>query len=510
MNWWIPFALLATFQQPSQEPEPRALHPLQGRFRFSIENLEIGRGEDMGLFGLHFDFYPLPEDLPGLFLSAGGFGAITGERGGFLVGGFGGGYQFTLAESLYLELGAFAGGGGGGAAPQGSGLMLREHLALEWQPGAIGFRLEGSLIDFPDGGIDSSQVAAGITLPLELWRARHGPGKQEAAEATPAWPIRAGLTTLWADPGSSSKRTDGSSLDQAFALMGLRVDAFPSDREPWFLSLAGHGAFAGSIDGYAQLLLGAGYELALSPSLAAELRLQTGAGGGGTVETGGGWLLSPAAGLRWYLTDHWSLQAGVGWLWAPSGDYSALSLEGGLAMAGRPLRYRPRDAGRTLPAGTSLSKWRLEFANKSYFPDSGARLKNGRPMAENLQLVGLAANRPLTPWLDFSGRAYGAWDGGSGGYAEGQVGFQSHWAPVPDWNQFELLAEGLIGAGGGGGLDVDSGLIWEAGAGFVWQFDPDWRLSATGGRAAAFQGSFEATVFRLALAWNLAMPVTSS
>lgn len=68
--------------------------------------------------------------FPGFFLSIGGYGALTGERRGFFVEGYGAGYNFKVLDFFGFEAGLFFGGGGGGAVHIGSGFLLKPSIGI--------------------------------------------------------------------------------------------------------------------------------------------------------------------------------------------------------------------------------------------------------------------------------------------------------------------------------------------------------------------------------------------
>lgn len=124
-------------------------------FTLGIENLRLPGGENLGLaggtllFGIGGDWS----------LGPAVYGAATGQRGGFLVGGIALQRRFVLGQGFSVAADLFAGGGGGGAAPVGSGLMLRPAVTLykDLTP-STQLGLSWSYVSFPSGQIDSAQL----------------------------------------------------------------------------------------------------------------------------------------------------------------------------------------------------------------------------------------------------------------------------------------------------------------------------------------------------------------
>ena len=129
-------------------------------------------------------------------------------------------------------------------------------------------------------------------------------------------------------------------------------------------------------------------------------------------------------------------------------------------------------------------------------------------MAGAIQLVGIGVSTPLLSWLDLTGQAFGAFEGGVGGYAEGLWGLEARRAVAPQLPRLHWVARGLVGAAGGGGMDVGDGAVWEVDAGV--RLDTARRglaLAAEGGVVRAFGGTFDAAVLRLSAVFDFALPI---
>jgi hypothetical protein len=143
-----------------------------------VENIRLPEGEHMGLVGsaLLFD--------AGSDWSFGpaAYGAVSGHRGGFFVGGVEVQRRWRVGPGLSLTTGLYAGGGGGAAAPVGSGLMLRPAVTLLKDIGpSLQLGVSWSRVRFPDGQIDSSQL--GLTM---AWRSEFlhlGEGGSDSRDA---------------------------------------------------------------------------------------------------------------------------------------------------------------------------------------------------------------------------------------------------------------------------------------------------------------------------------------
>ncbi|CAN8140282.1 hypothetical protein THIOSC13_1810002 [uncultured Thiomicrorhabdus sp.] len=108
----------------------------------------------MGFLGGQF----LYELTPWLSVGPAAYGALTGERGGFITLGAAVDSELSLTDKLSFNMGYFVGAGGGLAViPSGGGLMLRAHAGANYHLdgwGKLGVGI--SNVNFPNGHIDST------------------------------------------------------------------------------------------------------------------------------------------------------------------------------------------------------------------------------------------------------------------------------------------------------------------------------------------------------------------
>ena len=273
--------------------------PLRTTLR--AETLRLPQNEALGLIGFSgtASFGPW-------YLGPGLYGAARGQRGGFFTFGQEGGGRGRPFPSLPLELegGVFVGGGGGASAPQGGGLMLRPHLGAAFVLGAARLGLELSRVTFPNGGIDSTQVALTLAFTSQgLWMPEAA--SRQSFEGPVRWGERSLEPELIRVEATSASRTRTGTSQAPLTLAGLT-----SARDlggPWFSYLAADGAAGGSSAGYAQALGGLGLRLPLPGPRGLEARLVAGLGGGATS--------TPAA-ASWSqerAPSPWAPAPGVAW-----------------------------------------------------------------------------------------------------------------------------------------------------------------------------------------------------
>ncbi|RMH04540.1 MAG: hypothetical protein D6702_02970 [Planctomycetota bacterium] len=496
-------------QDPGAGPANRAwvADPVSVRVRMSYEGTKVNDRERLGLFGLHFDLLDIWSAIPGLYAHVGGYGAAGGGRGGLFTGGFGLGWRYDLGDDLELDANLFFGAGGGGNAPQGSGLMVREALGLEYAVNQrLGLRVEAANIEFPDGDIGGRQVVAGLSWKGRPWIARNDIDAVRAYPATPAPEpsrIRASLSGTSYQPFNQARRTNGRRLTDDIGLIGVRGDWFLDRR--FFVTMSVHGALTGDVDGYAQLFGGLGYALPLGWGIDLEGALRLGAGGGGGVDTGGGFLAQPTLGLRANFNPTTSFAIQGGRLYSLNGTFDAEVITAELGFTTNTISYSPGIPGLRVPDGTPLSLWQVEVKNRTYFPAAGTTLKSGQGM-KTVHALGLGLAYPLAWDLDFTGEGFGAWAGDIGGYAEGWFGLRLR-------HGFRRLpgTEGIlgvaVGAGGGGGVDVGDGLLFNGRAGLGWLLSPSSALELTLGYTDAYNGGFGAYTVQLGMSYRFALPV---
>lgn len=439
----------------------------------AYESLALPAGESMGMLGLgaerQFNEY-----------FSGGIGtwtAVRGERGGFITIGFQGRAQLPLSGPVGLEAGAFvgAGGGRGGATLSGGGLMLRGYAGLVYDLEELGKIGAGvSYVDFPNGGsIDSTQPVVFYSIPFgSSSRQFDGLAYEQSSLAVVSRLVRV---------RSGVRDLSGNGQDD-FTLLGVEWRSYFDD--DIFVRFEAEGAAGGSSAGYMQVLVGPGVQIPLSDSIWLDGSLALGGGGGGNVDTGGGFLVDAGADLRCALGDDLFVAAGVSYLRAPNGSLSAFcpSLEIGGAF-GKESQSREK-----LPV-------RVRMVTQRYSSGSdGWRTHDADQDVDNL---GVQFDYFPVPWGYVTGQALAAYDGNAGAYMIGLVGGGLHQKIV---GPLFVEAEGLIGAAGGGGLAMGSGLAWQVNGGVGIQVSKEVALMATAGRLDAVNGPFKADVIGLSLA----------
>ncbi len=470
--------------------------------RFSFEEIDMpAAGEQMGLYSIGaYDRFN-----PWLYGGITLYGAATGRRGGFFTGGYTLGLESELIDNFFLDAGYYVGAGGGGAADQGGGLMLRPHIGLKYDFGLTAVGLNYTYVDFPNGDISSDAVALSLDIPFSSPTLNLEDDSITAAnyfgdEWSNVSRHRSHLAARFRSysPASGSKTTSGGSLNDSVGLVGVEYSYFLD--ENWFATFETAGAALGGVGGYAELLAGIGYRLPLSSEdrLALLPALTIGGAGGGQVETGGGFAARANLGLEYRLSPYYSLIMEGGYLTAPDGNFDTSYLGLNLAYV---METFAKDQNGTTVAEKDLiqtTKWRFRPAHQWYF---SAQRKGSS--SRDMNLLGGKIDWMGGDWWYLTGQGLSAYEGGAGGYSEG------HWGLGilgPSWKNFKLYGEMLIGAGGGGGVDSGSALLYKPSIGLEYNLSKDFSLQAGIGKVISKEGNLDANTLDAGLIWRFRTP----
>ena len=466
---------------------------------FSFEEIDMpDPGEHMGLYAIGA-YDKLNSWLYGGITA---FGAATGRRGGFFTGGYTLGTTLKLTDNWIIDTGGYVGAGGGGAAAQGGGLMIRPHIGLKYDFSWVTLGLNYSYVDFPNGDISSDTIALSLDIPF--------------SSPTFNWDNDDRLTAIdhfgasWINvsrhrshiaarvrsysPTSGSKTTSGELLNDSLGIVGVEYSFFLD--ENWFTTFETSGAVSGGIGGYAELLAGLGYRLPLTKDnrLALLPSLTIGGAGGGMVETGGGFVTRTNLGLEYRISPHLSLIMDGGYLTAPDGYFDTSYAGLNLAYVMETFAQDQKGSPLSVEDIIKTTKWRFRPSHQWYF-DAQRKGRSSRDM----QLLGGKIDWMVGDWWYLTGQGLSAYAGGAGGYSEGHwgVGFIG-----PSWKNLKLYGEMLIGAGGGGGVDSGSALLYKPSVGLEYNLSKDFSLQTGIGKVISNDGNLDANTFDASLIWR--------
>ena len=501
----IAFAAAATSAAQAQTPQAQTepLVPVQTHWRATFDTLTLPGDEKMGLLGGSLLF-----DVAGhLRLGVSSYGALSGQRGGFITLGVAGEAHRRLSDSWEARAGLFvgAGGGRGGRSLAGGGLMLRGDLGLSYDLGSLGKLGFGvSHVRFPSGVINSTQPYVQYdhlfySLLGSGWRAaapaheQAGGGLGRAAMAIHGSEFSLAGRSLRIP--ASVLRVDGQQHHRSMQLLGVEWLTHVDER--WFLKLESEGAMGGQSNGYMQILAGGGYRWPLSASTAIKLHASAGPAGGGGVDTGSGLLLNAGVALQHRFAPRVALEAGAGAMRAPSGNFRAQYLAVKLNYLFDLPSATSKLVAATELASLNAARLRVRLATQTYFQAA----PQWRAFSQDRSVGNLGVQLdyfPSSNWY-LTGQGLAAFAGDAGAYMTGQVGVGAH---QPLGERWFVEAEALLGAAGGGGLAVGGGLVSQGNIALGYRLSKTMSVLATLGRIQSSGGNFKANVAGVSLAYQ--------
>ena len=470
--------------------------------RFSYEEIDMpNAGEYMGLYSIGAYDRLNPWLYGGITL----YGAASGRRGGFFTGGYTLGLERQLTDKLILDAGGYVGAGGGGSAAQGGGLMIRPHIGLKYDFGWNVLGLNYTYIDFPNGDIASDAISLSLDIPfsslnLDMEDDDLTSADYFGAELSNVSRHRSHLAARFRtySPANGNKTISVESLNDSLGLTGVEYSYFLDKN--WFATFETAGAVSGGVGGYAELLAGLGYRLPLTKDdrLALLPALTIGGAGGGDVDTGGGFVARANLGLEYRLSPDLSLIMDGGYLTAPDGNFDSTYVGFNLAYVIDTFAQDQKGALLTETEPIKTIRWRFRPAHQWYFD---AQRKGGS--SRDMNLLGGKIDWMGGKWWYLTGQGLSAYEGGAGGYSEG------HWGVGilgPSWKNLQLYGEMLIGAGGGGGIDSGSALLYKPSVGIEFDLNKDFSLQAGIGKVISKEGNLDANTLDVSMVWRFGTP----
>ncbi|CAN4272743.1 hypothetical protein MCECM63_01158 [Methylophilaceae bacterium] len=481
------------------ESKSNQIQPKLTGIRKTFESLNLPGGESMGMLGGEL----LVNVNEHLRVGAGTYGAIEGERGGFITLGVVSELQQRISDAWVSHAGLFvgAGGGHGSNALTGGGLMLRGDLGVAYETKGYGnIGLGVSHVRFPSGNISSTQPYIQYEYPFYSllgsgWL--NAPPKDSSLRIDPVQDYRNEFSLVGRhyEFGANAKRSDGGVQNSSMQLVGVEWLTYLNNH--WFVKIETEGAMGGDNNGYMQILLGGGLRLPITRSTSIKLHAAAGPAGGGGADVGGGLLLDAGLGLQQNISKNLALELSAGGVMAPSHTFEALNValklnyQFGLPdVSSSPVSWYGLQEFDTTPL-------RVRLTNQTYFK-ADDRWRNG-DINQEVSNLGVQMDYFLTPNWFITGQGLAAYAGDAGAYMVGEVGLGSVWNVTPNWF---IEGEALFGAAGGGGLAVGSGLVAQGNASVGYRLNNALSIIATAGRIEALQGDFKANLVGVSFAYQ--------
>jgi|GEM_PF-1278618 hypothetical protein len=478
------------------------VHTLPISYKFSFDNINApGKGKNMGLIGINF----LPQWTNWLSAGVAGYGSVSGTQGGYFSLGIAGNVNSPTWHHFLLDANLFAGGGGGHSSSVGNGSVIRASAGFMYQFKYFNIGLHYSYFDFPSASTNSSQIGVDISIPdtllfsnpFNLGRSIENLGQLKGLDGKYLTFSHNYLAVLGQAyfQSSGTKDTAGQKQDGTIGLLGIEGGHFFTPH--WYASIQAAGALSGITNGYMDVLAGPGYRFDYGRYLSFTAQLNLGAGGGGKVDTGGGFLVEPNVGVIYRFTPHWGAWLTAGYLDAPSGNLSAMTLSLKALYLFDVAKITKDITPRTFPMAY-FTDWRIRVGNQTIF---NAKRSSGTTNG-NVNLVNINVDRLLNQYVYLSGEGESAYSGKNvGGLAVGLLGVGIQTSMRRQW---QIYGEVMAGAAGGGGLALGDGAIIQPKVGVSYFFTPYIGAQAAVGQMFSLNHDLNNTTLDLNLVFRFA------
>lgn len=463
------------------------VQPTANRYRISWETLAMSTEPDLGFVGVGVDLFNFVNSSSTAYVGINSYSAMSGMRPGLITLGMSAGWCPQLFDSdFYLDLGGFVGGGGGGGADDGGGLILRPHIVLEKKLGDIGLRFGFSRIDFPSGAITGNQFNVGLSLSgTNYFKKMKASGVYKQLKNPTTNKLRVAIvgTQYFNLKEGSVIYPDVTKV----GLLGAQIERSITNYSYGILKL--NGALAGGTDGYMSILIGGGFSYpVIHKHLKLESRVLFGPTGGGGIESGGGATAQVEAGIAIPLPNNFELKFMGGKTFAPWGNLNTNHLEVSIGKSFD--RLFPKDISSTefsVPEEDfNINHMAFTAYNRTYLPPNRRR-KDGDYYLSSFQSVCFEIQKYIGERFTINGGTVWAYQGDYGAYAEGLIG-ATYYQPLSATTK--LAFRGMVGAAGGGAIDLGSGLLFEYSVGVARKLNSKWDLFLDVGKTQPFEGNF--------------------
>ena len=276
------------------------------------------RTEDVGLVGVEYGIHINPSFVA-YFESA---GALQGANGYMEVLG-GVAYAKKLSQRTEIFTKASLGLGGGGKVDTGGGGISKASLMFSYSPTKrINTRIGGGYIHALNGGFDAPFAEVNFGINTNFLSAN---AQRNEIEYSSIYSQKFNIRFVNQTYFYSDTLTTNPTHTDDVQLTGAKLDWFLTDK--LYVSGQALAAYAGQAGGYAAGMFGLGYVQPIGLGFNAIVEIDIGAGAGGAINTGGGAILQPMAGLSYNITKDFALSAMAGKIMAINGDLDANVLD---------------------------------------------------------------------------------------------------------------------------------------------------------------------------------------
>ena len=459
---------------------------------------------NMDFTGIHYNAMLNDWSYAGL----GFYGAVGGIRGGFFTLGLNLGIKKEIYKNVFVDAGLHFGGGGGASAPDGGGAFILPHVNLGYDFKYFSLSAGWSYIDFfDDGTITSSQLYASAQIPLSFdytnFEKRQDKFDTNNLKET-KWNSKSHRISAMVHLNNlsvkgDSKFSDGSSIKgRTIRLAGFEFSSFLSD--DWFYFIKADGAYSGIPAGYMDIFVGGGYHLSMNKNRTnIQAKFGIGAGGGGGVDTKGGFLIYPDLSIEQKVFDNMYVSINKGYLMSPDSHFLSSTLGFGLKY------YVEKDGIETghNNSGKTVLKGVQTILKQDWYLDAS---RNGG-FEQDMHQISLQINVFLNKYIYGAGQTSFANFGDAGAYAEGIVGLGVESNTFFN-NKVSVFVQVLGGAAGGGGISTGEGLIVKPSFGLNYKLTNTLNLRGGIGYVKARGGSLSSVYGNFGLSYNLSFLTT--
>ena len=453
---------------------------------------------NMGFTGIHYNLL-----LNNFYTGLGIYGAVSGARGGFFTLGVNAGYKKFLSKKLFLDSGFHFGGGGGANAPDGGGAFILPHFNIGYEFRDFSLNAGWSYVNFFDNGlIKNHQLNFAVEIPLDydysnynnrekMYNIQHLKNSE--------WDTKAGKFSVMMHLNNLvTKGRSRNTLDPKYNLATIRLAGFEIASyfyKNWFAFIKVDGAFSGIPGGYMDVFFGSGYLLSFNRNRTNLLaKFGVGAGGGGGVDTKGGFLIYPDISIEQQIFKDAFISLNKGFVMSPNSDFYSESYGVGLKY------YLEKDGIQSTKSNRESAK--LKGLNIIVKQDLYFNAKRKENPTEDMHQISLQVNFDLTKNLYVAGQTSFANFGNAGAYAEGIVGFGLKSNLLLN-NSTSFFVQTLAGAAGGGNISTGQGLIIKPSAGLDYTLSNTLKLRASCGYVKARAGELSSPFINLGINYTI-------
>ena len=485
-----------TFSQTDKIPE---IKTQRGFAKIDFHSLDLPANDpNMGFTGIHYNLFLNDWSYAGLGI----YGAVSGNKGGFFTLGVNAGIKKYLTDDFYFDTGFHFGGGGGASAPDGGGAFILPHFNLGYQFNNFSVNSGWSYVDFFDGGnIKGHQINFSIEIPLNYDYTLYKSAGNEynfADLKKSDWNIPSKRNSLMFHVNNlkikgDTQQSNGVKYNgETIRLAGFEFASYLS--ENWFAFLKLDGAFDGIKAGYMDVFLGGGYHYSFNKNSTNILaKFGVGAGGGGGIDTKGGFLIYPDVSIEQKLFNNFFIAVNKGLVMSTNSDVFTSSY-------GIGLKYYLERSG--IISDKKFSSGIFKGLNIIAKHDVYFDAERDTNPTESLHQISVQVNLDLNKNFYVTGQTSFANFGNAGAYAEGIVGLGAKTNPFLN-DKLSLFTQALAGAAGGGNISTGQGLIVKLSAGFNYQLSDKLSFRTAAGYVKAKGGSLSSTFINFGINYHL-------